>query len=61
MNPASGPQTSPRKGVSSGEVYGLLQEIGLRILPFAGGGKPVDMLTLEDVGQASLLGQLTVR
>jgi predicted transcriptional regulator len=56
---APGPQTSPRIGISSEEVYRLLQESGLRTMPFIEGGKPVGMLTLDDIGQASLLGQPT--
>jgi CBS domain-containing protein len=58
---APGPQTSPRKGVSSGEVYGLLQEVGHKTLPFVEEGKPVGMLTLEDIGQAGSLGPPTGR
>jgi hypothetical protein len=58
---APGPQTSPRRGVSSGEIYVLLQVSGLRTLLVVEGGKPVSMLTLKDIGHASLLGQPTRR
>jgi hypothetical protein len=58
---APGPQTSPRRDASSGEIYGLLQVSGLRTLLVVEGGKPVSMLTLKDIGHASLLGQPTRR
>jgi CBS domain-containing protein len=45
-----------------GEGQRLLQESGLRALPVVEGGKLVGMLTIEDVGHASLLrGQPTTR
>ena len=36
----------------------ILQQSGLRALPVTENGELVGMLTIEDVGQASLLGQL---
>jgi hypothetical protein len=39
----------------------LLQVSGLRTLLVVEGGKPVSMLTLKDIGHASLLGQPTRR
>ena len=51
----------PPKSQLFGEDYGLLQESCLRTLPVVEGGKPLGMLALEDIGQASLLGQLTRR
>jgi len=38
-----------------GEGYRLLQESSLRALPVVEGGKLVGMLTIEDIGHASLL------
>jgi Zn-dependent protease/CBS domain-containing protein len=40
-----------------GEGYRLLQENGLRALPVVEGGKLVGMLTIEDIGHASLLSR----
>jgi Zn-dependent protease/CBS domain-containing protein len=42
-----------------GEGYRLLQQSDLRALPVVEGGKLVGMLTIEDVGHASLLRQPT--
>jgi CBS domain-containing protein len=39
----------------------ILQESGPRALPVVKGGKLVGMLTIEDIGQAGLLGQPTRR
>jgi Zn-dependent protease len=44
-----------------GEGYRLLQESELRALPVVEGGKLVGMLTIEDIGHASLLRQPTTR
>ena len=40
------------------EGLGILQQSGLRALPVTENGELVGMLTIEDVGQASLLGLL---
>jgi CBS domain-containing protein len=40
-----------------GEGYRLLQQSGLRALPVVEGGKLVGMLTIEDIGHASLLSR----
>ena len=54
------PPNEPPKSQLFGEVYGLLQESGLRNLPIVvEGGKPLGMLALEDIGQAGSLGQPT--
>jgi Zn-dependent protease/CBS domain-containing protein len=41
------------------EGLGILQQSGLRALPVTENGELVGMLTIEDVGHASLLGPLT--
>ena len=40
------------------EGFGILQQSGLRALPVTENGELIGMLTIEDVGQASLLGPL---
>jgi CBS domain-containing protein len=40
------------------EALPILQQSGLRALPVTENGELVGMLTIEDVGQASLLGPL---
>ena len=39
----------------------ILQQSGLRALPVTENGELVGMLTIEDVGQASLLGPLPTK
>jgi CBS domain-containing protein len=54
------PTISPEADLFA-EGYRLLQESKLRALPVVEGGKLVGMLTIEDVGHASLLRQPTRR
>jgi CBS domain-containing protein len=60
MGKTNFPTVSPNADLF-GEWYRLLQQSGLKALPVVEGSKLVGMLTLEDVGHASLLGQPTTR
>jgi CBS domain-containing protein len=51
------PTISPEADLFEGALP-ILQQSGLRALPVTEKGELVGMLTIEDVGQASLLGQL---
>jgi CBS domain-containing protein len=51
------PTISPQADLF-GDALPILQQSGLRALPVTENGELVGMLTIEDVGQASLLGPL---